>query len=173
MRFIALVILCFAVVGLVAAQDTNFPVGPQYLITGDSMFLRPIATPSLNLEAPLPPIPELPQVGEPVENQPYIPDPIYRNGPDLYSIYYGYPLPPLVVLVSAEGTPVIPPSLTVEGVGGFIDSQSLVQSGDGVPVGEAASYWKAHKQNAARVYTNADIQHLQLKQAATTLAVVR
>lgn len=173
MRLSALVILCFAVVGVVAAQDTNFPVGPQYLITGDSMLLRPIATPSYNLNAPLPPIPELPQVGEPVENQPYIPDPLYQNGPDLYSIYYGYPMPSLVVLVSEEGTPVIPASLTEEGVGGFIDSPSLVQSGDGVPLGEAASYWKAHKQTAARAYTNADIQHLQLKQAPTTLAVVR
>ena len=166
MRLIAPVILCFAVVRVVAAQDTNFPVGPQYLITGDSMLLRPIATPSLNLDAPLPPIPELPQVGEPVENQPYIPDPLYQNGPDLYSIYYGYPLPPLVVLVSEEGAPVIPPSLTEEGSGGFIDSQSLVQMGYGVPLGEAASYWKVHKQTAAHVYTNADI-HSQQKHAPT------
>jgi hypothetical protein len=167
MRLIAPVILCFAVVGIVAAQDTNFPVGPQYLITGDSMLLRSIATPSLNLDAPLPPIPSLPEIGPPVENQPYIPDPLYQNGPDLYSIYYGYPMPPLVVLVSEEGTPVIPASFTEEGSGGFIDSQSLVQSGYGVSLGEAASYWKAHKQTADRVYTNADIQSLQQKHAPT------
>jgi|SRR5579872_86913 len=167
MRLIAPVVLCFAVVGVVAAQDTNFSAGPQYLIPSNSAFLRPIATPSLNLDAPLPPIPELPQIGEPVENQPYIPDPLYKNGPDLYSIYYGYPLPSLVILVSEEGTPLIPQSLTEEGVGGFSDSQSLVQSADGVPLGEAASYWKAHKQAAARVYTNTDIQLLHQRQAPT------
>jgi hypothetical protein len=38
------------------AQDTNFPVGPQYLITSSSsMFLRPISTPSLSLSQ-LPPV---------------------------------------------------------------------------------------------------------------------
>jgi hypothetical protein len=167
MRLIGPVVLLLSVVGFVSAQDTNFSQGPQYLIPSNSAFLRSIATPTYNLDAPLPPIPELPQVGEPVENQPYIPDPLYQNGPDLYSIYYGYPLPPVVVLVSEEGTPVIPPSLTQEGSGGFIDSQSLVQSGDGVPLGEAASYWKAHKQTGARVYTNADIQRLQQKHAPT------
>ena len=37
--------------GISTAQDTNFPVGPQYLITTDSpLFLRPIATPSLSFE---------------------------------------------------------------------------------------------------------------------------
>lgn len=167
MRLIGPVVLLLSVVGLVSAQDTNFPVGPQYLITGNSMLLRSIATPTYNLDAPLPPVPELPQVGEPIENQPYIPDPLYQNGPDLYSIYYGYPTPPLVVLVSEEGTAVIPASLTEEGAGGFIDSQSLVQSGYGVPLGDAASYWKVHKQTTARVYTNADVQRLQHKRAPT------
>jgi len=167
MRLIAPIVLLLATVGFVSAQDTNFSAGPQYLIPSNSAFLRPIATPTYNLDAPLPPIPELPQIAEPVENQPYIPDPLYKNGPDLYSIYYGYPMPPLVILVSEEGTPLIPPSLTEEGVGGFIDSQSLVQSGDGVPLGEAASYWKAHKQTVARLYTNADIQHLHQRQAPT------
>ena len=167
MRLIGPVVLLLSVVGFVSAQDTNFSQGPQYLIPSNSAFLRSIATPTYNLDAPLPPIPDLPQVGEPVENQPYIPDPLYQNGPDLYSIYYGYPMPPLVVLVSEEGTPVIPPSLTPAGVGGVSDSQSLARSGYGVPLGEVASYWKAHKQTAARVYTNFDIQHLQQKHAPT------
>ncbi|MBZ5687231.1 MAG: hypothetical protein LAP86_19590 [Acidobacteriia bacterium] len=36
--------------GISCAQDTNFPVGPQYLATtGNPMLLRPIATPSLSL----------------------------------------------------------------------------------------------------------------------------
>ena len=171
MRFLGPVVLLLSLVGFVSAQDTNFSQGPQYLIPNNAAFLRPIATPTYNLDTPLPPIPELPQVGEPVENQPYIPDPIYQNGPDLYSIYYGYPLPSLVILVSEEGTPLIPASLTEEGSGGFIDSQSLVQSA--AALGEAASYWKAHRQATVRMYTNADIRPLQSKQAPTTVAVVR
>ena len=166
MRLVGPIALLLSLVGFVSAQDTNFSVGPQYLIPSNAAFLRPIATPTYNLDAPLPPLPELPQVGEPVENQPYIPDPLYQNGPDLFSIYYGYPLPPLVVLVSEEGTPLIPPSLTEEGVAGFIDSQSLVESGYEV-LGEAASYWKAHRQTASRVYTNADIQPMHRKQSPT------
>lgn len=36
--------------GISFAQETNFPVGPQYLVTvGNPMLLRPIATPSLSL----------------------------------------------------------------------------------------------------------------------------
>jgi hypothetical protein len=36
--------------GICFAQDTNFPVGPQYLITnGTPLTIRPIATPSLSL----------------------------------------------------------------------------------------------------------------------------
>lgn len=173
MRLVGPIVLLLSLVGFVSAQDTNFSQGPQYLIPSNSAFLRPIATPTYNLDAPLPSIPELPQVGEPVENQPYIPDPLYQNGPDLYSIYYGYPLPSLVVLVSEEGTPLIPPSLTEEGTAGFIDSQSPIQMDYGIPLAASASYWKAHRQTAARVYTNADIEHGTLKQPPTTLAVVR
>ena len=39
-------------VGISFAQDTNFPVGPQYLVTtGSTMLLNPIATPSLSLSS--------------------------------------------------------------------------------------------------------------------------
>ena len=55
--------LLFALMGIGAAQDTNFPAGPQYLITFDSpMFARPLATPSLSLNAPLADIPPLPKL---------------------------------------------------------------------------------------------------------------
>jgi len=51
-------LLCLLVLAAVScAQGTNFAVGPQYLITSDStLLLRPIATPSLSLSEPLPPI---------------------------------------------------------------------------------------------------------------------
>lgn len=45
-----LLVLPLVLVGLSLAQDTNFSVGPQYLVTsGSTMLLRPIATPSLSL----------------------------------------------------------------------------------------------------------------------------
>jgi hypothetical protein len=36
-------------------------------------------------------------------------------------------------------------------------AESLRQRGYGVPIGYAASFWKAHTPRAKRVYTNADI----------------
>jgi hypothetical protein len=43
-----------ALAGISSAQDTNFLVGPQYLITtGSPRFLQPIATPSLSLSSAL------------------------------------------------------------------------------------------------------------------------
>ena len=49
MRLSHFVCLLCRLGGVSTAQDTKFPVGPQYLITTDSpLFLRPIATPSLS-----------------------------------------------------------------------------------------------------------------------------
>jgi len=46
----SLLLLPLALVGISLAQETNFSVGPQYLVTsGSTMLLRPIATPSLSL----------------------------------------------------------------------------------------------------------------------------
>src|SRR5436305_14060801 len=57
MRATGLLLLLTAFVGICVAQDTNFPVGPQYLITTNStLFLRPIGTPSLSFE-PMPAAP--------------------------------------------------------------------------------------------------------------------
>jgi hypothetical protein len=43
-------VLLIALAGVSAAQETNFPIGPQYLVTvEDTMLLRPITTPSLSL----------------------------------------------------------------------------------------------------------------------------
>jgi hypothetical protein len=41
------------------------------------------------------------------------------------------------------------------------DAQSLRQRGYGVPLGDAAAFWKTHKPGAPRVYTNIDIQRLR------------
>jgi len=48
-----LLFLLPVLVGMSFAQDTNFPIGPQYLVTsGNPLFLQPIATPSLSLSGP-------------------------------------------------------------------------------------------------------------------------
>jgi len=46
----SLLIMPLVLVGITIAQDTNFSLGPQYLVTTASpMLLRPIVTPSLSL----------------------------------------------------------------------------------------------------------------------------
>lgn len=46
----AVFILLLTLTGFSLAQSTNFPTGPQYLITTDSpLFLRPISTPSVTV----------------------------------------------------------------------------------------------------------------------------
>src|ERR1700684_383285 len=153
--------LLFALVEIGAAQDTNFPVGPQSLIPFASpMFARPLATPSLSLDAPLPDIQPLPEIVPVIGNQPYIPNPVLEHQPDLLPIFYGYPMPSVVELVSPESTPALPQSNTKAGADRMIDVQSLREWGYGVTLGETASFWKSHKPHAPRVYTNADVDRL-------------
>jgi hypothetical protein len=153
--------LLFALMGIGAAQDTNFPAGPQYLMTFDSpLFARSIATPSLWLDAPLPDIPPLPEIVPVIGNQPFIPNPELEHQPDLLPIFYGYPMRSVVELVSPESTPELPQSITDAGVTRMIDVQSLREWGYGMTLGETASFWKSHKHHAPRVYTNADVDRL-------------
>lgn len=158
MRLIAPAVLLFAIVGFAAAQDTNFSTGPQYLVTAGAQYLRPISTPSLSLETPLPSVPQVILTGIEEADVPYKTDPILQGQADLLPIYYGYPAIPVVELTSPEETPELPGSITGIGFGGFTNAQTLREMGYGVPLGEAAAYWKAHKLPAPRVYTNADIQ---------------
>ena len=96
MRLGSLFCLLLTVVGVSAAQDSNFPTGPQYLITGSSEFARSISTPTLSLNSPLPPIPDLPEIGPVIGEQPYITNPALAQQPDLFPIYYGYPMASVV-----------------------------------------------------------------------------
>jgi hypothetical protein len=142
------------------AQDTNFPVGPQYLIPpNNATILRPIATPSMSLNAGVPDVPDLPQIGPPVQDQPYVGvyEPAYQ--PNLFPIYYGYPTIPVIEL---SGTPAreLPPSLNEAGFVALTDPQSLRQMGYGETPAQAASFWKTRKRASPRMYTNADIQRL-------------
>ena len=155
-------VFCFfcVLVGVTLAQDSNFPNGPQYLITGSPTFARSVATPTFSLSTPLPPIPDLPEVGPVIGNQPYIASPVLEQQPDLFPIYYGYPMPSVVELVATEPTRELPASFVDPGVARIINAQSLSELGYGVPLGDMASYWKTHKLHAPRVYTNADVARL-------------
>ncbi len=171
MRFACLFCSLMALAGISAAQDTNqitsqdtsFSAGPQYLITStfSSLFARPIATPSISLEAPLPAISSLPAIGPVVENQPIAANPELPRQPDLFPIYYGPPVPNVVEITSAELPPSLPASIVDTGVTGIADAQFLHERGYGVPLGDTAAFWKAHKPRTSRVYTNADVQRLR------------
>ena len=153
--------LLLAAVGIATAQDTNFPVGPQYLpITGSPQFARPIATPSLSLSAPLPEIQSLPEIGPTVSDQTYTANPEIQHQADLFPIYYGSAPATVVEITSTEPPRNLPASIVDIGVVGLSDATSLRERGYGVTVGETAAFWKAHKSPAARVYTNRDIERL-------------
>lgn len=160
MRFGVLFCLLLTIVGISIAQDSTFPVGPQYLITGSQIFARPIATPTLSLNTPLPSIPDLPQIGPVIGNQPYIANSVVDQQPNLFPIYYGYPMLSVVELVDTEPPRELPASLVDPGVAGMTSAQSLNESGYGLPLGDSASYWKAHRARAPHVYTNADVERL-------------
>jgi hypothetical protein len=146
------------IAGVSPAQDTDFGAGPQYLITnGNAKFLRPIATPSMSLDAPLPGIPTLPQIGPAVTQQPYVTNPVLNNQPNLFPIYYGYP-PLTVVELSGNAPREVPASINDTGYVAITNAHALAERGYGVSLAQDASFWKAHKRSPARVYTNADIR---------------
>lgn len=171
MRFqVFLLLVLFSCLGISAAQDTNLPQGPQpdtnfsqgpqYIITGNGAFRHTISTPTLSLEAPLPAVPSLPEVGPPVTDQSYVSNPDLRHEANLYPIYYGYPMVSVVELTGVEPSQPLPASITGVGYAVVADPQTLHELGYEVTAGEASSYWKSHKHDVKHVYTNADIERL-------------
>lgn len=163
MRLGSVFCLLLALAGISVAQDTNFPVGPQYLITSASpMFLHSIATPTLSLSAPPA------GVSAPATETAAVPETASSAGPqsqpDLTRIYWGGPKVSEEVseieITSAPLPRALPASIVDVGVTGMTNAQSLRERGYGVPLGETASFWKARKPHAPRVYTNADLQRL-------------
>ncbi len=176
-----LVLLLLTFSGLCVAQDTNFPIGPQYLINyGSPLFLHPIATPSLSLSAPPATNPSAPAeegTGEPssaavggLKSRAAI-DRIYwgvtpasttagepsveeSNNSQAETATVGKSSE--IELSSAGPSRPIPSSITDVGVTAMAGEQSDY----GAPLGNIAAYWKANKPRTSRVFTNADAARL-------------
>lgn len=162
MRLRGLFFLPLVLIGFSFAQSTNFPVGPQYLITTSStMFLHPIATPSLSLNAPMAPLSSLAEVGPAVANQAHVTNPQLPAEPNLFPIYYGYPVVPVMELSSSGPTRELPASVNQTGFLNAPNAQSLRALGYGSTIAQAAAWSKAHRRSGSRVYTNEDIQRLR------------
>ena len=160
MRFSHLLLLLVAFPGFSLAQDTNFSVGPQYLsITGPSIFLQPIATKTMALDAPLSPVPSPREVRPP---QPFVSNPVLEGQADLFPIYYGYPPLPVIWLVGTQPGE-LPASITTVSYIEFVDPQTLRERGIGVSVAEAAAFSRGHRTAAVKVYTNDDLQRFHQK----------
>jgi hypothetical protein len=147
-------------------QSTNFSTGPQYLANfGSPLFLRPISTPSLSLGEAPPAPPESPS--GPVAVVEVAPAPPLV--PDLFRVYYGGPeeIAPEVsepvseIEISSANVPSeLPASIVNVGVVEVLDAGSLRERGYGIDLGDAAAFWKTHKRQVPRVYTNADVDGL-------------
>jgi hypothetical protein len=167
MRVAWCVVFVLAGFALAAGQDTNFPTGPQYLVTyGSPLFLHSIATPSM----PWPSPPAIVGASEATsglsagaENSttdtlPEPPRPV-----DLYSTYYGVaPVQEIRLQGYSAGTPVaqaLPASILDVGTWQFADD--LRAAGYGANLAETAAYWKTHSRHAVRAYGNGDVERLR------------
>ncbi len=178
MRLAPLFCSLLVLAGISAAQDTNFSVGPQYLMTaGSPLFAQPIATPSLSLSTPPA---SLSTAASEATSEPSSSSAGLPSQPDLTRIYWGKPevsenvaenavenasenVTPnvsVVEITSAQPATALPASILETGVTGMTTVQALHQRGYGVPLGDTAAFWKSHRPHALRVYTNADVQRL-------------
>jgi hypothetical protein len=86
----------------------------------------------------------------------------------LSEVFWGVPKNPLLTPETTSETEVsstplphpLPPNFVDTGVTAFVTATSLEHQGYGVPLGEVASYFKAHKPSSVRTFTNADIERL-------------
>jgi hypothetical protein len=161
MRLYSFCCLMLVLVGVSAAQETNFAVGPQYLMTsGSPLFARPIATPSLSLGESRATV--IGGTSEVSGDSGTITTPGLQGQADLFPIYYGVPRVSVIEISKPEvSARTFPASITNVGVMEITDLQSLRLRGFGVTLPEAASYWKTHKRSTSHVYTNSDIERLQ------------
>lgn len=170
MRILTLSCFVLFLVGYSAAQDTSFAAGPQYLLTASPILARSIATPTLSLDAPLPPIePASSSTPEATADVAFTSNPQLDHQADLIPIYYGadnhYGVSTAVVEISfpegaTESLAALPSSIVEDGVTELVDPQALRVRGHGITVAEAAAYWKGHKRPVTRNITNQDVKRL-------------
>lgn len=139
------------------SRQTDFPTGPQYLVTTpSSLFLQPISTPSMSAAQTFGMV--SPQTGQA--------EPITINGQtaNFPAIFWGWTSPGQTT-VWAGFTPavssVLPADFLDLGVGAIVTDEWLQEFQRNRNVAEASRYWKTHTNRAARVYTNADIERLR------------
>jgi hypothetical protein len=155
-------------VGVSAAQDSNFAVGPQYLMNyGSALFARPIATPSVAFDSSMS-TPEMPVENNVTasENETVSVISDFPPQADLFPIYYGVPRVSVIELSLRQpreqaSSVNLPGSFFESGGVQVTDMQSLRLRGYGVTLPEAAAYWKSRHVTTPRVYTNADTERLR------------
>jgi hypothetical protein len=157
--------LLFLLAGVCVAQDTNFPVGPQYLMNfGSPLFLQPIATPTFSFAA----LPASPAVAATeVSGGAQAVSASAKVETDLPRIYWGEPKAGgnagekvSEIEISSKEISTLPASIFNAGVTETLDANALRERGIGVTLAEAAAFWRKHKTRASHVYTNADIARL-------------
>jgi len=166
MRLAGLLSLLVALTGICVAQDTNFPVGPQYLITSGSPYLlQAIATPTLSFTAPR--VIASPAESEASGGEEVVYTPSRMPETDLSDIYWGGSNNGKnagdhisEIGLTSEGASALPTGLINVGVAQIIDSRALRESAEGMSLAEAAAFWKTHKTVVSHIYTNADIARL-------------
>ncbi len=160
-------LLSFA--GSVAAQDTNFATGPQYLATqGSPLFARPISTPSLSLGTQMEEPTEHAATAEPHVELPIPPAKTQSGQPpqvDFFAFYYGSPLGENFgqAVPEPELEPVERQSsanIFETGVSQSLDAQAIRRLGYGPSLAEQAAQRKK-RDSAARRYTNEDVERLR------------
>jgi hypothetical protein len=166
MRLCGLLLFGMTLVGTSAAQDSNFAVGPQYLMNyGSPMFMRPIATPTLSLSETAPVAMAAPEATSSVTNSSNESSAAVPQPSDLASVYWGSRESGTAVetgaVIEVSGTTPptnLPASILNVGVQETVEAQELRERGVGVSVSEASAFWKAHKTRAVRVFTNRDVE---------------
>lgn len=170
MRFYLGIGLLFALAGMGSAQDTSFPTGPQYLMTfGSPMFARPLTTPSLSWENPLPAAATSEAGTSPVSAEQYegVSSILEsQRQTTLYSIYYGAPTVNLSDISFRESgdeasAQTLPAGVVEIGVTSLTDAQALREQGYGITLPEAATLRKATTSHAHHIYTNEDLERLR------------
>lgn len=151
------VTLGVAMVASAQSRGTDFPVGPQYLVTTPStLFLQPIATPSMSPAQTFGMV--SPQTGQA--------EPITINGQtaNLPAIFWGWTSPGQTTVWAVFPSTVssgLPADFFDLGVGAIVTDEWLQEFQRNRNVAEASRYWKTHTNRAARVFTNADIERLR------------